>query len=573
VVPATAGAPALASAFAGCGGVAVIKIAKRLNDLKSVATANGRLATAKLVSFASTPQQKVEPLSEAESAPYFSLALFPPLSQREIPVAKNAAVVVLNRAGLDVAKTLKKKLPGAELFARFDADAADQRFEHTGELLRKLFKAGQPIVAVASAAIVVRSLSGALSDKTIEPPVIAVSADGAHSVPLLGGHRGANDLARFSARALGGQAAITTASDGVLGVALDAPPAGWHLANPEAHKDIASEILNGNALRLEVEAGSPEWLTDSAIVFGEGDFTLHVSPLDISPPEKTLLLHPPVLALGVGCERGCDGDELYALAMKTLTLGGFSEKSVACVCSLDVKSDEAAVLQLAQKLGVAARFFSKSQLEAETPRLANPSNVVFAEVGCHGVSEAAALAAVGPQGKLALEKQKSKRATCAIGLSPTDLDPQTIGRGRGRLFIVGTGPGKQSWRTPEAVKILSEVTDVVGYGLYLDLISDLIEGKNRHTSDLAQEEARVRRSLELAAEGRDVALVSSGDPGIYAMAALAYELLDREDRADWNRLAVQVVPGISAFQAAAAKIGAPMGHDFCLISLSDLLTP
>ncbi|MCK5446434.1 MAG: hypothetical protein KAI73_12485, partial [Rhodospirillaceae bacterium] len=87
VVPATAGAPALASAFAGGGGVAVIKIAKRLNDLKSVAAANGRLAAAKLVSFASTPQQKVEPLSEAESAPYFSLALFPPLSQREIPVA------------------------------------------------------------------------------------------------------------------------------------------------------------------------------------------------------------------------------------------------------------------------------------------------------------------------------------------------------------------------------------------------------------------------------------------------------------------------------------------------------
>jgi cobalt-precorrin 5A hydrolase/precorrin-3B C17-methyltransferase len=114
---------------------------------------------------------------------------------------------------------------------------------------------------------------------------------------------------------------------------------------------------------------------------------------------------------------------------------------------------------------------------------------------------------------------------------------------------------------------------VVGYGFYLDLIEDLIQGKTRHTSILSEEEARVRQALELAAEGKDVALISSGDIGIYAMATLVFELLDRENRDDWNRLYIQVEPGISAFQAAAARIGAPVGHDFCLISLSDLLTP
>ncbi|MEK9725241.1 MAG: precorrin-3B C(17)-methyltransferase, partial [Rhodospirillaceae bacterium] len=111
------------------------------------------------------------------------------------------------------------------------------------------------------------------------------------------------------------------------------------------------------------------------------------------------------------------------------------------------------------------------------------------------------------------------------------------------------------------------------YKLYLDLVDDLIAGKPRHDSKLSEEEARARMALDLAAEGRRVALVCSGDPGIYALATLVYELLDREDRPDWNRVDVRVEPGVSAIQAAAARIGAPIGHDFCTISLSDLLTP
>jgi cobalt-precorrin 5A hydrolase/precorrin-3B C17-methyltransferase len=114
---------------------------------------------------------------------------------------------------------------------------------------------------------------------------------------------------------------------------------------------------------------------------------------------------------------------------------------------------------------------------------------------------------------------------------------------------------------------------LVGYGLYLDLLGPLAQGQQRHDHALGEEEARVRLALDLAAEGRDVALVSSGDPGIYAMAALVFELLEREARADWTRIALRVVPGVSAMQAAAARLGAPLGHDFCAISLSDLLTP
>ncbi|MDH5647667.1 MAG: precorrin-3B C(17)-methyltransferase, partial [Candidatus Heimdallarchaeota archaeon] len=444
--------------------------------------------------------------------------------------------------------------------------------------LQKLFNANTPIVAVAASGIIIRALAGVLADKKTEPPVVAVSPDGAHVVALLGGHGGANRLARVSAGVLGGIAAITTAGDGEFAIALDDPPVGWGVSNQLAAKGVMAKMLAGKNVNLQVDGGNADWLLGSSAPFKQGPVnnaqeSVLVTHKEISNPDKTFVLHPPVLALGVGCERGTDSEELYNLAIDALNKAGLAQQSVACVCSLDLKSDELAVLALAKRLNVPARFFSADELEAQTPNLANPSDTVFAEVGCHGVAEGAALVACGIGGKLIAPKQKSKRATVAIGLSAKNISPQNIGRGQGRLYIVGTGPGQDGWRTPDVTRILSLVTDVVGYELYLDLVADLIKGKTRHTSQLSQEEARVRMALDLAASGRDVALISSGDPGIYAMAALAFELLDKENNSSWNRLEIEVQPGISAFQAASAAIGAPMGHDFCLISLSDLLTP
>src|SRR5208282_5412480 len=120
--------------------------------------------------------------------------------------------------------------------------------------------------------------------------------------------------------------------------------------------------------------------------------------------------------------------------------------------------------------------------------------------------------------------------------------------------------------------MIEEASDLVGYGLYLDLLGARAKAKRRHDFALGEEEARVKTALALASEGRTAALVSSGDPGIYAMASLAFELLERAPHA-WRGIEVRVAPGISAMQAAAARAGAPLGHDFAAISLSDLLTP
>ena len=236
------------------------------------------------------------------------------------------------------------------------------------------------------------------------------------------------------------------------------------------------------------------------------------------------MLHPPVLVVGVGCARGAAPEELIELVETTLATRGLAAGAVACVASLDLKADEPAVHALAERLGVPARFFSAEELERERPRLATPSEIVFQEVGCHGVAEGAALAAAGADASLFVTKTKSAQATCAIARARLDIDPARAGRPRGRLTIVGIGPGQRSWRTPEATAALAAADDVVGYGLYLDLIADLIAGKACHTSELAEEEQRVRRALDLAAAGRRVCLVSSGDAGIYALATLAFEL-------------------------------------------------
>jgi cobalt-precorrin 5A hydrolase/precorrin-3B C17-methyltransferase len=164
-----------------------------------------------------------------------------------------------------------------------------------------------------------------------------------------------------------------------------------------------------------------------------------------------------------------------------------------------------------------------------------------------------------------------------VALSPYIIKPEKVGRGCGRLAVIGIGPGSNDWRAPEATNEIARATEGVGYKLYLDLLGPLISGKNRYDYSLGEERDRVAEALRLAAEGKKVALISSGDPGIYAMACLVFELIEYGPlgniKPEWQRIDVHVVPGISALQAAAAKIGAPLGHDFCTISLSDLLTP
>jgi precorrin-2 C20-methyltransferase / precorrin-3B C17-methyltransferase len=155
------------------------------------------------------------------------------------------------------------------------------------------------------------------------------------------------------------------------------------------------------------------------------------------------------------------------------------------------------------------------------------------------------------------------------GLREGHRDPTS--NGAGRITVVGLGPGSPEWITPEASQALSEATDLVGYQVYLDRVP-VRAGQCRYGSDNKVEAERARHALSLAESGRHVCVVSSGDPGIFAMASAVLESV--EDGPDsWRSLDIHVVPGLSAMQAAASRVGAPLGHDFCVLSLSDRLKP
>lgn len=510
--------------------------------------------------------------------------------------------VVLNDTGLATARRVAPTLPGAEVHGLMGrVTGADATFTGTIGHLRALFRAHRPIIGLCASGIIIRALAPFLIDKRAEPPVIAMAADGSAVVPLLGGHVGANAMAQRLAEVMGVRASLTTAGEVAGGIALDVVPDGWRLDNPEAARAPMAALVDGRPVRLQsdVDESLLGWLMADPEAFlrepaeGEphagagaaaaaGHPRVQVTdrltgpesaPDRVPDSDPALVLRPPTLALGVGCVRDCSPGELENLARETLARHHLSALSVACVVSIDLKADEPAVLALGRALEVPVRFLDAETLERETPRLSRPSETVFREVGAHGVAEAAALSAVGPKGHLLVPKTKSPRATVAVARCASGIAPDLVGRARGRLHIVGIGPGTTGWRTPEASAAIAASSDLVGYRLYLDLLGEAQLGKARHVSELGAESDRVAVALNLAARGRDVALVCSGDPGIYALATLVFEMMAREDRDDWRRVEITVCPGVSAMQAAAARAGAPLGHDFCAISLSDLLTP
>ncbi|MFT5648725.1 MAG: cobalt-precorrin 5A hydrolase/precorrin-3B C17-methyltransferase [Yoonia sp.] len=481
-------------------------------------------------------------------------------------------VLALSRSGEPVAHKIAALL-GAKVHGRDGrVDIADAFFANALDHTRDLFAAGVPVIGVCASGILIRAVAPLLMDKLTEPPVLSVSDDGAVVVPLLGGHHGANKLAAQIADALGAVAAVTTAGDVALGVALDEPPAGWALVNRSDAKGAMAALLTGGGATV---IGDVPWLAD--LPAGEALKVSATMELMSDLGETHLQFAPQRLTLGVGCARNCDPAELAALVHDVLAAANVTPAAIHSVNTITLKADEPAIIQLAASIAAPMRLFEADILEAETPRLENPSDVVFAEVGTHGVSEAAALAQAGPDATLLIAKRKTANATCALAIAPVPL-VALKGRARGRLSVVGIGPGQAAWRTPEVSRLVAEAEELVGYGLYIDLLGPLAVGKARSDFPLGGEEARCRYALEQAGKGKNVALVCSGDAGIYAMGALVFELLDRTAAEEGvsdaaRRVDVVCSPGVSALQGAAARAGAPLGHDFCTISLSDLLTP
>ena len=491
------------------------------------------------------------------------------------------AVILLSPHSLSLAERVKANI--AEpctvygLRRNFEGIEIDHLYDHLPSLLQQLFLENRPIIAMAASGIVIRCLAPVLNNKHQEPPVLAVAENGSAVVPLLGGHHGANFLANKIADILGIKASITTASDLLFRFGFDDWPMGWQTSQPEKLKEINSRLIRGEKLRLiqDIPLLPDHW--QPHIFHDSGELSVRVTNYaNAQYPNaqaQELLIHPATMVLGIGCSANVASAELQSLVLKTLEQHNIAKQSLACIVSVDRKMAEKAFDDLARELQIPLRFFTANRLLEETERLANPSAQVFQEIGCWGVAEGAALAAVGPAGQLVIPKQRSANATCAVAVAPDILNPSNIGKARGCLMIVGIGPGHPDGMTMAALNALEQADDIVGYRGYIELLPNHIRRKTCHIYEIGQENERAKQAIDLALVGKKVALIGSGDAGIYGMASLAFQLIETHINPLALLLDLRVYPGVTAMMSAAAKVGAPLGHDFCAVSLSDLLTP
>ncbi|MFC8345694.1 precorrin-3B C(17)-methyltransferase [Streptomyces sp. NPDC057280] len=422
-----------------------------------------------------------------------------------------------------------------------------------GDAVRAAFAECEQLVCFLATGAVVRLIAPLLGDKTSDPGVVCVDEAGRFAVSLVGGHGGgANELAREVGELLGAEPVVTTATDAVGLPGLDT--LGFPVEGDVAA--VSRALLDGEPVALKAELA---WPLPALKVTEDGAHVVRVTDRLVQPASREVVLRPPSLVVGVGASRGVPADEVLGLVRDALRDAGLSEASLAELATVDAKADEPGIVEAARALGVPLVTHTAADLAAvEVP---NPSDAPLAAVGTPSVAEAAALVTGG---ELLVPKRKSSRAdghaamaTCAVVRRPV----------RGRLAVVGLGPGARDLLTPRAKAELRSAAVLVGLDQYVDQIRDLLRpGTVILESGLGAEEERARTAVAEARKGQAVALIGSGDAGVYAMASPA--LAEASDDID-----VVGVPGVTAALAAAAILGAPLGHDHVSISLSDLHTP
>ncbi|MGO2204306.1 precorrin-3B C(17)-methyltransferase [Pseudomonas helleri] len=439
------------------------------------------------------------------------------------------AIVILGNGSLATARRIQQLYPQAVIHGLVDrVDGADHTYSDFGANLRQLYQQDTPIIALCAAGIVIRTLAPLLLEKGAEPPVLAVAEDASAVVPLLGGLGGVNDLARTLAAGLGVAPAITTSGELRFGTCLLNPPNGYALGDLELGKRFVSDLLAGEPVRIEGEA---PWLAQAQLPEDQqARLAIHVGHAEREPSANELLIYPRSVLLKVT-------QEVSAQVLRdALHEAQLAWQSLACVVADDRMMASAGLREAARELAVPLRFVS-----ADEPVVA----AAWRELA-DGVS---------------------------VGVADAPLDPQHIGRARGRLAVIGLGPGAAELMVPAVKAELARANDVLGYETYVRMAGPFRADQVLHCTDNREEMQRARHAFELAAQGRSVVVVSSGDPGVFAMAAAVLEALHESADPQWHNVDLEILPGVSASLATAAQAGAPLGHDFCVMSLSDNLKP
>ncbi|WP_338514893.1 precorrin-3B C(17)-methyltransferase [Pseudomonas poae] len=432
----------------------------------------------------------------------------------------NPAIVILGQGSLATARLIQQVYPGALIHGLAGrVEGADHAYSEFGATLRQLYQQGTPLIALCAAGIVIRTLAPLLLEKGEEPAVLAVAEDGSAVVPLLGGLGGVNVMARDIAAALNVAAAITTSGELRFGTCLLNPPKGYELGDLELGKRFVSDLLAGERVRIE---GAAPWLDEANLPQDQqAHLAIHVGSAARAPAANELLIYPKNVS--VTCKPGA---QLAERVREALDQAGVALQSLACLLASDSQMADASLHDAAAQLAVPLRFASVSQ-----------------------------------------------DADIVINVAEQPLDLARVGRARGRVAVIGLGPGAAELMVPAVKAELARCTDVLGYETYVRMAGPFRDDQVQHCTDNREEMQRARHAFELAVQGRSVVVVSSGDPGVFAMAAAVIEALHESSDPAWHQVDLQILPGVSASLATAAQAGAPLGHDFCMMSLSDNLKP
>ncbi|EJM64251.1 precorrin-3B C17-methyltransferase [Pseudomonas sp. GM50] len=449
------------------------------------------------------------------------------------------AIVILGNGSLATARKIQQVYPGALIHGLAErVDGADRVYHEFGATLRELYQQDTPIIALCAAGIVIRTLAPLLLEKGAEPPVLAVAEDGSAVVPLLGGLGGVNVMAREIAAGLDVAAAITTSGELRFGTCLLNPPSGYALGDLELGKRFVSDLLAGEHVRIE---GAAPWLAQAQLPQDpEAHLSIHVGSAERTPATNELLIYPRSVLLAVSASVA----DLPQAIRAALRQARVAVQSLACLLAPVTDMANSTLREAALELGVPLRFASPASDASELARGAVPGATIV-----------------------------PVDANLALAIAKQPLDVAQIGQPRGRLAVIGLGPGAAELMVPAVKAELARATDVLGYETYVRMAGPFRPDQVLHCTDNREEMQRARHAFELAAQGRSVIVVSSGDPGVFAMAAAVLEALHESSDPAWHSVDLEILPGVSASLATAAQAGAPLGHDFCVMSLSDNLKP
>lgn len=455
------------------------------------------------------------------------------------------------------------KAQGSKLTKKMDGKFKDN--------VKKIFNDYDAHIFIMATGIVVRTIAPLLKSKQSDPAVVVMDEMGAHAISLTSGHiGGANRLVKRLEELIGSDPVITTASDIQRRTAVDivAEKLDAVITDFTKAKEITAQIVSGKEVTLTA-AQDIGILPGLTLDETPGGYSIVVSPFNQKKSKTSVHLVPQTIIAGIGFRIETSPGDIEKLVRKTLKDMDLHRDSLTALATIDIKEKEGALQQAAAKLGVTAEFHSVDAI-LKIEKNFKGSDFVKKSVGVSAVAEPAASLSGKSTGSLLMERKEHKGMTialweCALPMLSQKTAPH---QERGSITVVGMGPGKKECITPEAMRAIRDADTVIAYKSYINLLGDITIDKEVIPSPMRGENERCIKALKLASSGKRVALVSSGDAGIYGMAGLMLEIAEKEK----STIDISVIAGITAVSSAAAVLGAPLMHDFAVISLSDHLT-